>query len=101
VCPDPSPRRSFTELLPRQRRDGTAVMPGHVRTVYLALSYTYTTGRPHEAALRLAAADAVAISVTVSLAAAATAAAVSVWVLDRAWRAGWLGTVRAVRPTEE
>jgi hypothetical protein len=33
---------SFSDPLPRHRRDGTVVMPGHVGTVYLALSFRYT-----------------------------------------------------------
>jgi hypothetical protein len=50
---------------------------------------------------RLAASDSAALCVAVSLAAAAIAAAVSVWVLDGAWRAGRVGTVRAGRPLKE
>ena len=33
---------SFSDPLPRHRLDGTAVMPGHVGTVYQALSFRYT-----------------------------------------------------------
>jgi nitrite reductase (NO-forming) len=51
--------------------------------------------------LGLAAANAAAVSVALSLPGEATAVAVTVWVLDSAWRAGRVGTVRAGRPTEE
>jgi hypothetical protein len=33
---------SFGDPLPRHRRDGTAVMPGHVGTVYQSLNFVYT-----------------------------------------------------------
>lgn len=33
---------SFSDPLPRHRRDGTVVMPGHVGTVYQALNFVYT-----------------------------------------------------------
>ncbi len=33
---------SFSDPLPRHRRDGSVVMPGHVGTVYQALNFTYT-----------------------------------------------------------
>lgn len=33
---------SFCDPLPRHRRDGTVVMPGHVGTVYQALNFVYT-----------------------------------------------------------
>jgi hypothetical protein len=39
---------SFSDPLPRHGRDGTAVMPGHVGTVYQALNFVYTgRTRPH------------------------------------------------------
>jgi hypothetical protein len=39
---------SFSDPLPRHRRDGTTVMPGHVGTVYQALNFVYTgRTRPH------------------------------------------------------
>ena len=37
---------SFSDPLPRHRSDGTAVMPGHVGTVYQALSFRYTRSAP-------------------------------------------------------
>ncbi len=49
----------------------------------------------------LAAANAAAVSVAGSLPAEVTAVAVAAWVLDGAWRAGRVGTIRASRPTEE
>ncbi len=33
---------SFSDPLPRHRRDGTVVMPGHVGTVYQSLNFVYT-----------------------------------------------------------
>ena len=37
---------SFSDPLPRHRSDGTAVMPGHVSTVYQALSFQFTQAAP-------------------------------------------------------
>jgi nitrite reductase (NO-forming) len=50
--------------------------------------------------LGFAAANVAAASVAASLPAALTSAALAVWVLDSAWRAARVGTVRASRPTE-
>jgi hypothetical protein len=50
--------------------------------------------------LGFAAANAAAVSVAASLPADVAAATVAVWVLDSAWRAARVGTVRASRPTE-
>ncbi len=49
--------------------------------------------------LGLAAANTAAASVALSLPTEVTTVAVAVWVLDSAWRAGRVGTVRASRPT--